>query len=64
MAVECEFYLSCSSCSAMYKSDGFVVKTDSEDDVRGQAEDDGWLVDHGYSEDDYCPECRAKIEDE
>lgn len=58
MSTEQEHYLKCDKCGEAYADDtGRVIRGETEDCVRAEAEDDGWLCYQGGKEDqDYCPE--------
>jgi len=66
MGTERESYLVCSGCGKGCYQDGYLLRGETDDCVRDQAEDEcGWAVRLGGDEDeDYCPECRVKFEEE
>lgn len=62
MAAERQSYLTCNGCGEACVQDGYTLKGETDECVRDEAADIGWLVGVGGGEDeDYCRECRGKL---
>ena len=65
MSTERQYYLNCNGCGKQFVGPDGTSVGETAEEIRDEAEDNGWLCYQGSSElDDYCVDCKTKSEND
>ena len=62
MATHEQCYITCDKCGVLLEEDGRTVTGETDDCVKGEAEDVGWSCYVGINQEDFCGKCAPSAE--